>query len=199
VRRIGRYILNTLTVLSLVLCVGTLGLWVRSHCVSDWITHDRESATGAVVTARKTEIGIGAGHAAVTVRTENWFDDGGNWRDSTKAIDDWSWDRAEVQDPLPAETPPTIWTRMGFAFTRDSSGDWFQGYRQTRVAAPLWLASLIAAALPAIRLTRAFRVGRRTAAGRCVRCGYDLRATPDRCPECGTVPKRSPVASTSRT
>ena len=47
--------------------------------------------------------------------------------------------------------------------------------------------TFLAAVLPAVRLRTLRRRRRRVARGLCPACGYDLRATPGRCPECGTI------------
>jgi hypothetical protein len=61
---------------------------------------------------------------------------------------------------------------------------------------PYWLFALISGIPSFIYLRRQLAVRRHRGEGLCRRCGYDLRATPDRCPECGmAVPTKEPISN----
>jgi hypothetical protein len=53
------------------------------------------------------------------------------------------------------------------------------------VVVPWWFGAASFAALPLARTAARLRRRRHAARGLCPACGYDLRATPARCPECG--------------
>ena len=55
------------------------------------------------------------------------------------------------------------------------------------VSVQLWAIALLTAALPVVHLFRGGFSHRRVSVNLCLTCGYDLRGTPRRCPECGTT------------
>jgi hypothetical protein len=56
----------------------------------------------------------------------------------------------------------------------------------------VWYLSLVVL-LSHLRVTRALPEIRRRVGGMCPECGYDLRSTPERCPECGAIPHAAVV------
>jgi hypothetical protein len=93
------------------------------------------------------------------------------------------------QYPSEREFPSQRLSRAGFALAIKPAGDWTrdEGGLVFSIALPYWFLCLLAVPLPLTWVVRRIHRRQRMTGNACVVCGYDLRATPDRCPECGAV------------
>jgi hypothetical protein len=166
-----RRIFNVLAGLSALLCVATAGMWVRSYWRQDWI---------CLGIAQQT-FGAGFGRGIIEFRTFRGLDSGAGLH--------WISDRAGNALNLLEDCKHHA---LGFGL---GLPDWVAlalGPEAGHVVAlPNWLLVVITAVLPGWYLRQQAKLAdRRRRTGLCTKCGYDLRATPDRCPECGRVPDK---------
>jgi hypothetical protein len=179
-----------LSALSLLLCVAVVVLWVRSHLIADNVDHINvqrgwymNSATGLVYVIRHSypepppsDLELGW----------EWNEFGAVTPQLMFSRRFAGWEYGPVFDPrgMWDENERTRWKRLGFYHYRQEYED-LGVFRL--VAAPHWAIAAILLPLPAMWLCRRVREVRRRRSGLCPACSYDLRATPERCPECGST------------
>jgi hypothetical protein len=176
-----RRLLNLLTAGSLLLCVAVCVLWVRSYWRYDQVNrfgadHVLELSSGDGVFAvmyGPTYKGPGAVQWPTSWRYRNYKALGKNGLPGQMAI---ASHRRLHRLGLAYDANRLITPSLGPPY-----------YSSHRLYLPHWLVALALAALPSARSWRRWRCRRARAAGGCPACGYDLRATPDRCPECGAA------------
>ena len=161
---------------SLLLAAFVACAWFRSHSTADRML-------GTTAAMRYVDFVSTGGGAELRVAPKY------PWRTP------FEWQTAPTFVLCPAETP---WYTLGFTYRRAAFT--FLGlddgpprtppapYWMVRV--PYWAPFVLAVALPVRWLRvrqRAWREQSWRRRGLCLRCGYDLRASPGRCPECGHV------------
>jgi hypothetical protein len=198
VKRFQQLLFTAFAALSLLACTGTVYLWVRGHLVYDryqwsdirdgnkWRTWVADSVDGELFFARAGVDFDTNAHAAVYFRgypSQRGF-------------------QHETRQLSPSDK---IWNfgdrwfnRLGFV----GSADTFRPASNSpsigsvhRFLIPCWFGVIVTAAPVAIWIGRFTKARKRHMEGLCKSCGYDLRATPERCPECGAVPVGKEIVS----
>ena len=195
-RRLARILLTAVTVLSLLLCVAALALWVRSYWRGDRVDavilgSEYRQTPGWMISVISGRGGFGGSVSHVT----RYYADDDSW---PKGLANWTSRRFRHTSVIPVYPKwapgQSQWRRWGFQWTRHTLTAPDSWAIQRSIVAPYWVVALATLVLPAFRLRRRLllrRASRRARSGLCPACGYDLRATPDRCPECGTIPAKT--------
>jgi len=193
--QLRRLLLNIVTVASAVLCTAMAAAWARSYFAYDFVTVTRDHPGPGQWLRQIYDARTGRGGFAAEYYW-SWTDDPAGIAGFRQAHHDEP--AVMVVHEPPREYPfefggypqPGIGHRLGF----ELGADWLPPFGSGRVwrargVVPFWFPTAVLGVLPAWQFVRRRR---RPLPGACRSCGYDLRASPGRCPECGA--ERTPEA-----
>jgi predicted RNA-binding Zn-ribbon protein involved in translation (DUF1610 family) len=178
------------TVASLFLCLATIILWVRSYWRADaivsgnWHYQPRRDFPG-YYNAWELEAQSASGHCTLSARMRACIAGPGRYEETPGQ-------KGKFLHAGPAD--PRNRQLIENALRNDPRAAGALGFRRVSISylqaiAIPHFAVIILFALPSLAAAYRFHRRRRThRKGLCSSCGYDLRATPTRCPECGTIP-----------
>ena len=195
-----RRLLNLLTVLSLLLCLATVLLWVRSHSAHDTFVYLSPRSPGLPFAEThiwfSVDYGVMHFHWRRHLYTRQAPTQELAWMREQNARG-WSRYSGYAHGSPTADNAPLL-RRLGLMLSTEP-GRHVAGtaYPRLRVLVPFWLLCPLLAVLPGAAAARLARRGEKWARRRirrghaghdlCASCGYDLRASTSRCPECGTA------------
>ena len=158
-------------------CVGAVcAAWLVSRHVEhgiSWVRDDQPPALpqGEFGFVEYQVIAHGCGLWLSCYRSTRWARPDTGVKHTTLDLDMWKFDRRRGPDSI--------------------AGFYWHGGAESLLIVPYWFLLALALGALAWNSMRLMRVMRRVRNSRafCSSCGYDLRATPEKCPECGTVVK----------
>lgn len=165
-----RLLFTAASALSLLLCLAAIGLWTRSYRTTDLLNRTWPNEGLTIVSIR--------GQVVIRKQVVNVVLDPTDWKMSS--IPTRRFNEACIRRPA-------VWSVAGISFERHDGSGTFAGWHDRVAVVPYWLPSLLLL-LPPLNATRTALRRRylRPRRGLCTTCGYDLRASLERCPECGT-------------
>jgi hypothetical protein len=187
-KRARRWSFNGLALISLVFCIALILLWARGFWVQDyvsWLKINGRQSEHIEATNAQGRLQLQVAYLEMSPLVEP--------KDKNGTSIDW-WDLPSYPNLALTTYHYTIKPSIaigfwGFQFVRADSRDWEASQlRDYSITLPMPFILLCTGVCPAIWAWKSFR--RTEKPGYCSKCGYDLRATPNLCPECGTVPKK---------
>jgi hypothetical protein len=194
-----KYLFIAASVFSALLIAPLTWLWIHSYRTTEtyvWTTAENHVGSATVT---QSYVEVGRGGIGYTRNHSGAFEfvhpDPNRNGQLTSRIERGRQYPVGLWQQLPSTYPKVA---AGYFSGRDSVMGFFVGYwSANRVAdrdpglfqliVPIWALVTLTLVLPAISIMRWHRRRAREMIGKCKRCGYDLRATPERCPECGTI------------